>query len=168
MSEADADNSTLVTKEDPQPQDEMNAIMVDEESPIVVTNDDDVVNDVSGIKDEPMSCSTHVVTPDTKKKDCVESIEVNCTTGDEKQESPLEEKKYDHQDDITPKVEITPFSQEDDEALARMLQKEEEELAAAADIEYEFTIVSPKAPEVDDVWEEVKKRRKKHTIVEEQ
>merc|ERR1711862_693648 len=72
--------------------------------------------------------------------------------------------------DNDPKVEdittTTPFSQtEDDEAFARMLQKEEEELAAAAgNIEYEFTIVSPKGrrqTEVDDVWEEVKKRRNK-------
>jgi len=57
---------------------------------------------------------------------------------------------------VTLETESPPFSQEDDEALARMLQREEE-MAAAAHIEY--AVESPKGPEQGDVWEEVKKRR---------
>lgn len=74
-----------------------------------------------------------------------------------------EDKNDEHKDDDTKEVDTSSFSQDGDEALARMLQKEEEDMAAAADIKYELTaVVSPKGrPEVGDVWEQVKKKRTK-------
>lgn len=74
-----------------------------------------------------------------------------------------DEDKNEHKDDDTKEVDTSSFSQDGDEALARMLQKEEEDMAAAADIKYELSaVVSPKGrPEVGDVWEQVKKKRTK-------
>lgn len=54
---------------------------------------------------------------------------------------------------------VSSFSEEDDEAYARLLQKQEEELAAASDYNFvDFTSFSKKSSENND-WEEVKRKR---------
>lgn len=83
---------------------------------------------------------------------------------EEKTEQPIERTEI---IDIVQKNNIS-FTEVDDEAFARMLQKEEEELAAA-----NFHVLSSHLTKTistnEDVWEEVKGRRnKKQIMIEEQ
>jgi len=191
---ATVESSLATSKVTSQPQDKVETSNTDEKSTSDVVESADATNipETEDSNDSKPECEVATetsyesdVTPQTNnhtnnKSECNDNgidsdhssqIEegVNATTPlhtDDKCDEPIDEQLKDEN-----VVDTSSFSQEDDEALARMLQKEEEEMAAAAEIQYELTTVSHEGPKGDDVWEEVKKKRTRKqaaVIVEEQ